>query len=163
MFLSVYLFYRFLKSPSALRLIAAGASVGLALAVKHTGLLILPILFLLTLCHILTEKIGRHALKTLGSLALIALIGWVVLWSFYRFRYDAHPNGLQLNPPLAEYVKGLEPHEAWPISTAARFHIIPESYLYGLADVRLTANYYTTYVLGKVYAHGVWFYFPLLF
>jgi len=163
MFLSVYMFYRFLKSPSALRLIAAGASVGLVLAVKHTGLLILPILFLLALCHILTEKIGRHALKTLGSLALIALIGWVVLWSFYRFRYDARPNGLQLNPPLAEYIKGLEPHEAWPIAAAARFHILPESYLYGLADVRLTANYYTSYVLGKVYAHGVWFYFPVAF
>src|SRR6185503_6165141 len=87
----------------------------------------------------------------------------LVLWSFYRFRYDARPNGLQLNPPLAEYVKGLEPYEAWPISTAARFHILPESYLYGLADVKLTANYYTSYVLGKVYAHGVWFYFPVAF
>ena len=49
MFLSVYMFYRFVKSPSALRLIAVGASVGLVLAVKHTGLLVLPILFLLTL------------------------------------------------------------------------------------------------------------------
>jgi hypothetical protein len=165
MFLSVYMFYRFVKSPSALRLIGAGASVGLVLAVKHTGLLVLPILFLLTLCEIVfepnRERIGRHALKLLGSLALIALIGWVVLWSTYRFRYDARPNGLQLNPPLVEYVKGLEPYEAWPISTAARFRVLPESYLYGLADVKLTANYYTSYVLGKVYAHGVWFYFPV--
>jgi hypothetical protein len=32
-----------------------------------------------------------------------------------------------------------------------------------LADVKLTANYYTSYVLGKVYAHGVWFYFPVAF
>ena len=158
MFLSVYMFYRFVKSPSALRLITAGVSVGLVLAVKHTGLLILPILFLLALC-----EIRGRALKILGSLALITLIGCVVLWSFYRFRYDARPDGLQLNPPLAEYVKGLEPHEAWPISTAARFHILPESYLYGLADVRLTANYYTSYLLGKVYAHGVWFYFPVAF
>jgi 4-amino-4-deoxy-L-arabinose transferase-like glycosyltransferase len=170
MFLSVYMFYRFLKSPSVLRLIAAGAAVGLVLAAKHTGLLVLPILFLLTLCEIIfytfapkREKIGRHALKLLGSLVLIALIGWVVLWSFYRFRYDARPNGLQLNPPLAEYVQGLKPSEAWPISTAARWRLFPESYLYGLADVRLTANYYTSYVLGKVYAHGVWFYFPVAF
>ena len=50
----------------------AGAAVGLVLAVKHTGLLVLPILFLLTLCEIILnifganrEKIGRHALKTL--------------------------------------------------------------------------------------------------
>lgn len=158
MFLSVYLYYRFLKSPSALRLIAAGIAVGLVLAVKHTGLLVLPILFLLAF----TEIRGR-ALKTLGSLALITLIGCLILWSFYRFRYDARPNGLQLNPPLAEYVKGLKPYEAWPISTAARFHLLPESYLYGLVDVKLTANYYTSYVLGKVYAHGVWFYFPIAF
>jgi len=158
MFLSVYLYYRFLKSPSALRLIAAGVAVGLVLAVKHTGLLVLPILFLLSF----TEIRGR-ALKTFGSLALITLIGCLVLWSFYRFRYDARPNGLQLNPPLAEYVKGLEPYEAWPISTAARFHMLPESYLYGLVDVKLTANYYTSYLLGKVYAHGVWFYFPIAF
>ncbi len=170
MFLSVFMFYRFVKSPSALRLIVAGVSVGLVLSVKHTGLLVLPILFLLTLCEILfslfgtkREKIGRHTLKLLGSFALIALIGWVVLWSCYRFRYVARPDGLQLNPPLAEYVKGLKPSEAWPISTAARFHLLPESYLYGLADVRLTANYYTSYVLGKVYAHGVWFYFPVAF
>ncbi|HEU4934161.1 MAG TPA: glycosyltransferase family 39 protein, partial [Pyrinomonadaceae bacterium] len=159
MFLSVYMFYRFVKSPSALRLIVAGVAVGLVLAAKHTGLLVLPILFLLTVCEI----IGHRTFKLLGSLALIGLIGWVVLWSTYRFRYDARPNGLQLNPPLAAYVEGLKPYEAWPISTAARFHLLPESYLYGLVDVKLTANYYTSYLLGKVYAHNVWFYFPVAF
>ncbi len=170
MILSVYMFYRFVKSPSALRLVAAGVSVGLVIAVKHTGLLVLPVLFLLVVCEIIInafapdrEKIARHGLKLLGSLVIIALIGFVVLWSFYRFRYEARPNGLQLNPPLAEYVQGLKPYEAWPISTAARLHLLPESYLYGLVDVKLTANYYTSYVLGKVYAHGVWFYFPVAF
>jgi dolichyl-phosphate-mannose-protein mannosyltransferase len=163
MFLSVFMFYRFVKAPSARRLIVAGLAVGLVLAVKHTGLLVLPILFLLTICEIVFQRNGRHALKLAGSLALIALIGVLVLWSLYRFRYEARPNGLQLNPPLAEYVKGLEPREAWPITTAARFHLLPESYLYGLADVRLTALYYTSYVLGKVYPHGVWFYFPIAF
>jgi hypothetical protein len=57
----------------------------------------------------------------------------------------------------------LKPYEAWPVSIAARFHLLPESYLYGLVDVKLTANYYTSYVLGKVYAHNVWFYFPVAF
>ncbi|HEX6045620.1 MAG TPA: glycosyltransferase family 39 protein [Pyrinomonadaceae bacterium] len=165
MFLSVYLFYRYLKSPSALRLIVAGLSVGLVLAVKHTGLLILPILFLLALGEIVfrAKRFSRESLKLLGSFALIVLIGWTVLWSFYRFRYDARPSGLQLNPPLVEYVKGLEPAEAWPVSTMARLRLLPESYLYGLADVRLTAIYYTSYLLGNVYAHGVWFYFPVAF
>ena len=170
MFLSVYMFYRFVQCPSALRLVATGTAVGLVLAVKHTGLLILPILLLLTLCEIFLQffgtnlrRAGRHALKLLGSLALITLIGWAVLWSFYRFRYDARPDGLQMNPPLVEYVKELKPYEAWPISFMSRWHMLPESYLYGLADVKLTANYYTSYVLGKIYAHGVWFYFPVAF
>jgi len=171
MFLSIYMFYRFVKFPSAERLVMAGAAAGLALAVKHTGVLVLPIIFLLALCEIVRhnfgrtrrENAGRHALKILGSLVLITLIGWVVLWSFYRFRYEARPGGLQLNPPLAEYVKGLKPHEAWPVSTMARLRLLPESYLYGLVDVRLTANYYTSYLLGNVYAHGVWFYFPVAF
>ena len=163
MFLSVYMFYRFVKSPTAFRLVAAGVSFGLVLAVKHTGLLVVPILILLALCEIVVEKNGRRALKLLGSLALIMLIGWVVLWSTYRFRYDARPGGLQMNPPLAAYVEGLKPYEAWPIKTAARLHAVPESYLYGLVDVKLTANYYTSYLLGKVYAHNVWFYFPVAF
>jgi 4-amino-4-deoxy-L-arabinose transferase-like glycosyltransferase len=161
MFLSVYMFYRFVQSPSALRLILTGVSVGLVLAVKHTGLLVLPIMFLLTLCEFIINR--RQSLKLAGSLALITVIAWLVLWSCYGFRYDARPNGLQMNPPLAEYVQGLKPSEAWVISTAARLCILPESYLYGLADVKLTANYYTSYVLGKVYAHGVWFYFPVAF
>ena len=170
MFLSIYMFYRFVKSPSALRLVMAGVAVGLALAVKHTGILVLPMLVLLAICEIVSHrfgthrvKTGRYALKLLGSVVLITLIGWAVLWSFYRFRYDARPDGLQLNPPMVEYVKGLKPYEAWPVSTMARLRILPESYLYGLVDVRLTANYYTSYLLGKVYAHGVWFYFPVAF
>ena len=67
MFLSVYMFYRFVKSPSALRLIMAGAAVGLVLAVKHTGLLVLPILFLLALCEIVLSS-SAESRKALPSL-----------------------------------------------------------------------------------------------
>src|SRR5215510_2092693 len=125
MFLSVFLFYRFVKSPSAARLIMTGVAVGLVLAVKHTGLLVLPILFLLGVCEVCLrrERLWLNALKIAGSLVLITLIGWAVLWSFYGFRYAARPAGLQMNPPLAEYLGGLKPHEAWPVSTMARWHI----------------------------------------
>ena len=169
MFLSVYLFYRLVKRPSALRLIAAGVAVGLALAVKHTGLLVVPVLFLLAVCEIILSRFGNdrqkmtHHVKLLGSVILIVLIGWAVLWSFYRFRYHARPNNLQMNPPLAAYVQGLKPREAWPVSIMARARLLPESYLYGLVDVKLTAEYYTSYLLGKVYAHGIWYYFPVAF
>jgi hypothetical protein len=45
----------------------------------------------------------------------------------------------------------------------ARWHLLPESYLYGLVDVRAVAGFMPSYIFGKVYQHGVWFYFPAAF
>jgi hypothetical protein len=92
----------------------------------------------------------------------VRLLRYVSCW-FFSVCSCSFPNAdFGLNPEHPPLVK-LEPYEAWPISTAARFHLLPESYLYGLIDVKLTANYYTSYLLGKVYAHGAWFYFPIAF
>ena len=178
MFATVYAFYRYAKAPSVWRLLLVGVAAGLALAVKHSGIFVFPMLFMLAACEVLRRRIavgnpdadaeaaegtGRRALRYAASLVAVTAIALAVLWAFYGFRYQARPGGLQLNPPLAEYVGGLKPHEAWGISTLARWRVLPESYLYGMADVRLTADFYTSYVLGKTYAHGVWFYFPVVF
>jgi hypothetical protein len=166
MFASVYAFYRFVKAPSASRLIVVGIATGLALASKHTGMLVLPMLLLLAIYELVRNgrmPFFKPALRLGVALVAMTVIAVVLLWAFYGFRYAARPNGLQLNPPLAAYVQDLKPHESWAITTMARWHVLPESYLYGLADVRLTANFYTSYVLGKIYAHGVWFYFPIAF
>lgn len=175
MFATIYAFYRYAKAPSVWRLLVVGVSAGLALAVKHSGVFVFPMLFLLAVCEVVRQRVvargdaetaissGRRALRFAVSLVAVTVIALAVLWAFYGFRYQARPEGLQLNPPLAEYAGGLKPHEAWGVSTLARWHVLPESYLYGLADVRLTADFYTSYVLGKTYAHGVWFYFPVVF
>ncbi len=175
MFATIYAFYRYVKAPSIWRLVTVGVSTGLALAVKHTGIFLFPMLLLLAVCEGWHQRIaakrsatvttgpGRQALKFVAALVAITIISLAVLWSFYGFRYQSRSSGLQLNPPLAAYVQGLKPREAWVISTMARWHVLPESYLYGLTDVRLTADFYASYVLGKIYAHGVWFYFPVAF
>ena len=41
-------------------------------------------------------------------------------------------------------------------------HLLPESYLIGLIDVKRMAEFYPTFVLGQQLAHGVWWYFPLV-
>jgi 4-amino-4-deoxy-L-arabinose transferase-like glycosyltransferase len=51
MFASVYAFYRYVKAPSVWRLSVVGIATGLALAAKHTGLLVLPMLLLLSVCE----------------------------------------------------------------------------------------------------------------
>jgi tetratricopeptide (TPR) repeat protein len=179
MFATIYAFYRYAKAPSLWRLLVVGLSAGLALAVKHSGIFVFPVLFLLAACEVIRQRVaargnaeansepttgtGRRALKFAASLVAVTVVALAVLWAFYGFRYQARPEGLQLSPPLAQYVSGLKPHEAWVISTMASWRVLPESYLYGMADVRLTADFYTSYVLGKTYAHGVWFYFPVVF
>jgi len=42
----------------------------------------------------------------------------------------------------------------------ARFHALPESYLYGLADIQQVDDAYTAFFFGKTYPHGTHWYFP---
>ena len=165
---AVFAFYRYCKAPTWGRLIVTGLAAGLALASKHSAVLLLPMLVLLAGCELVfrfkrtTSNDNRllTAGRMLGALTAIGVIAIAVLWTFYGFRYSARPNGLTLDPTLADYVLPLKPMEARGILFLARFHILPESYLYGLADVRSMANGMQSFIFGTVYEHGVWFYFP---
>jgi 4-amino-4-deoxy-L-arabinose transferase-like glycosyltransferase len=168
---TVYAFYRFVKRPTLWRLIVVGLAAGLTLSAKHTGILVFPILLLLALCEWLLRRKAEPTHKEprrLGiaqyvlSLAVITAVSLTVLWASYGFRYAARPAGLQLNPSSVEYIARLSrPHEAKLLATVARYRLLPESYIYGLADVRLMDDYYSSFLLGKTYPHGVWFYFPV--
>jgi hypothetical protein len=85
------------------------------------------------------------------------------MWACYGFRYTARPAGLQMNPPLEKTLGNLRPAEAKAITIMARWKVLPESWLYGLADVRSVANTWPSFMFGTIYAHGVWFYFPVAF
>jgi len=169
MFASIYAFYRYVKAPSVGRLIVLGLVSGLALASKHSGVLLLPFGLALIITEILwsspetrTNK-KRVALRLTGAFLAASTIAIVVLWAFYGFRYAARPGGMQLSPSLAEYARGLKGLEPQVYLALARLHLLPESFLYGLVDVRLISDSFSTYIFGKVYAHGVWFYFPAAF
>ena len=163
LFASVYAFYRYLKAPSWWRLALTGLAAGCALGAKHTGIFVFPILLVLAVCEALRERRWKTAPRLAGALAGISLIASIVLWSFYGFRYSARPAGMAVNPPLALFAGGMRPFDAWFISTCARWHLLPESYLYGLVDVRKMVDWYPSFIFGKVYPHGVWFYFPAAF
>lgn len=166
LFAAVYAFYRYVKLPCAARLLTAGAAAGLALAAKHTGLLVFPMLFLLALWEWAARpasRTGRNALRLVAALIPIGLAAVLVLWATYGFRYAARPAGQQINPTLSAAAGELKPRVAKAVLAAARWHLLPESYLYGLADVRKASDDTRSYLFGKVYPHGVWFYFPAAF
>ena len=103
---SIYAFYRYVKQPSLVRLLLAGVAAGLLLATKHSGILLAPMLLLLIGWEIAAAPKGTRAalaLRLSGAFAAIVVIGVVVLWAFYGFRYAARPAGLALSPSLADY------------------------------------------------------------
>ena len=108
---------------------------------KHTGVLVFPMLLALAVFEVFRRRGWRPRARLALALVLIAIIAVAVLWAFYGFRYQARPQGLAMNPPLAEFARGLKPFDGWLISTCARWHLLPESYLYGFVDVRYMVGY----------------------
>lgn len=171
---TIYAFYRYVKQPSMWRVVVMGIAAGLAAITKHSAILLLPMVGLLAITELLRrrdpvtagatvpETRPRLALRLAVSMLAATAIAVVIMWAIYGFRYQARPAGRQINPPLAEAVKGVSPFEGKVITAAANGRLLPESWLYGLADVRSVANIWPSYMFGKVYAHGVWFYFPVI-
>jgi len=167
LFAAVYAFYRYVKKPSVGRLVLVGVATGLAFATKHTGFLAAPSLVALALVEWWRTRRGAagerlSSGRAFSALVVTAVISLTILWGVYGFRYAARPAGLELNPPAAEYMKGLSrPNELKLLQTISHYKLLPESYIYGLADVRMISDFYASYLLGTPYPHGVWFYFPV--
>lgn len=174
LFATTYAFYRYVKSPSIWRILLVGVLAGFTLAAKHSGLLWIPILCSLALAEIVRNKQTsplrrggplRCSLRFAGSLLIVGLISFGILWSFYGFRYQARPHGQVISPTLAEYAADIQhPWQQKIIAFAARHRVLPESYLYGLTDVLVfPEKTMTMYLFGKLYRHARWFYFPITF
>jgi 4-amino-4-deoxy-L-arabinose transferase-like glycosyltransferase len=175
---SVYAFWRASERPTLLRLTGCGVVSGLALASKHSALLILPTLALLAAAEIASRVRGavrepsaprpilaREIRTWLVRLIVIYGLAVLVLWGFYGFRFQARPDGLPLWITQVKYAAYLKGHlTAWLLNTATRLRLLPESYLFGLTDVlNVTAGPRMSFLLGRLYPHALWYYFPVDF
>lgn len=166
LFGAIFAFWRYAVKPSAGRLALCGVAAGLTLAAKHSGVILFPILVLLSLVAGLVGQPDDRGNRSpsirrlLVALCGVAAISVAILWSFYTFRYRASPDATAPSPVLAASL-GAAPSSlaVKAVATAAHAHLLPEAYLEGWAFFRSTATR-PTYLFGKLYAHGVWFYFP---
>jgi tetratricopeptide (TPR) repeat protein len=176
---AVYALWRVAERPTLLRLAGCGVMSGLALASKHSAILLVPTLALLAAVEIACRVksaapdgsaprrvLGRETRIWIGRLVIIYGLALLVLWAFYAFRYQARPDGLPLWLSIASFTEVLKgQHLApWLVNTAARFKLLPESYLFGLTDVLwVTQGPRLSFLLGRLYPHALWYYFPIAF
>jgi hypothetical protein len=171
-FAAVYALYRYRKNPSAIRFLVLGAAIGLTLAAKHSGIFIIPVLFLLLipdflLCRRLENQtsLKRQIIRDTAAFAGAILIGLVFLWACYGFNARALPQTggetilAEVFPPQTPEGK---PPSALRQTLKTMTGVFPESYTVGMADV-LSSSSRPMYLLGKVYPTGRWFYFPAAF
>ncbi len=169
--LAVFAFFCYQRRPGPLRLLLAGLACGLTLSVKHSGVLILPVLVVLALVelfHVRRALSGKVLLRQVLGLVVIFGVGFGLLWSTYLFRYAARPHGVALSMSLADFIADTIAKEnrsfmLHVIPVLARFHMLPEAYLYGFVDVlSISDPGQSSFLLGHLNPHGVPQYFPLV-
>ncbi|MBB5342878.1 glycosyltransferase family 39 protein [Tunturibacter empetritectus] len=160
-FTAVYSWYRYMLRPTVWRMLLVGVVVGLAWAVKFTGLFLAPTLALMIVVGWLGGRDLRLAWRRVAALAGVLCVAYVVLWSCYGFRYAARPVGMVQNPNLESYLREYA-HVAnpRPLQMLARTHVLPEAYVWGLVNTKLTEERDISYLFGRLRRHGTWLYFP---
>jgi hypothetical protein len=170
-FASVYSFYRYVRNPKWNRLCLCGLSVALAFSSKHSGLILAPILVLLAGSELpafrnaASSSLRKETTRLAVALAIISIIAFVGLWAFYSFRFAARPNGFVLSPDVVALSDTIgNKISAGLTSNLWRMKVLPESFLWGLADILVgVVGGRVTFLLGQVYEDGKWFFFPLVF
>jgi len=168
MLLSAYCFYRVLKHPSAGRAAILGIAVGMTFVAKFTGVFIIPMLILIAALDLWNrsntaddKQIGVKARQVFASLVLASCVGLFCIWAIYRFRYGARPAGLSLNPVTDQYLQELtSPLSRSVMLWVSNHHLLPEGYLYGLADTKISAASLPSYLFGHVTHKASRWYYP---
>ena len=169
LFLTVFAFYHYLKRPTLARILLCGVAAGFTLAAKHSGAFVFPMLVIIGILDPLLESDRSRRIPTtrrLASLALalaiIALVSYGVLWAFYGFRYAARPAGLPFVPSFDAYVSAIpNAFERSAIAFCGRHHLLPESYLYGWADILQIPGKRTGFLFEN-FVGSRWYLFPVL-
>ncbi|MDQ2832863.1 MAG: glycosyltransferase family 39 protein [Acidobacteriota bacterium] len=170
-FASIYAFYRFAQRPTFARLALTATASSLTIITKHSGVLLFPVLVLLALTEIFTGEKRREPAKNRTplvryalALLLIAAVSYAALWAIYGFRYAARPGHLQIVPALASFAAGIpHPWQRSLIASLAAHRLLPEAYLYGWADILQISSTRYSYLFGRLYSAGHWFFFPAVF
>jgi hypothetical protein len=163
-FAAVYAVWRALRPGAGTWSIAAvAAAAAVAIAVKFTGLVIIPVGAVLV--GLAAWRGGppawRRAAWVTGATAVLVPL---VIWAVYGFRYAPGPSDswvfhFEKTALVTDHAAGLAPWLSW----IDAHRLLPNAFTEGL--LMSVASSYTQpmYLAGAYSTHGWWYYFPLAF
>jgi hypothetical protein len=162
MFLTIVCFWKFSERPSWRWSLACGATLGLALAVKFSAVMLVPALLWFLAASFFGRKAGRPGwgmlLLFLGAIAAVSLS---VIWASYGFRYRASPDPSWAFPWKQEWLAGSVIGKA--VSVARSLRLLPEAYLYGFSYFHDQSQARHAFAMGIYSTEGWGWYFPFAF
>lgn len=163
-FIGLVSFVRFLESRTLRRLLFAGLALGVALLLKFSLVLLIPLYVLLALLWLGLSNFEEFKIKFLGQILLIFIIAACVIWAVYQFHVWNYPAERQFSD--TEFILssfGFKPAvrlNLWMINKSVLRPLA--EYLLGILMVaQRAAGGNTTYFLGETSASGWWYYFPV--
>lgn len=152
--------------------VVAAVALGLALATKHSGIVVLiavGIIGAVFLLFSLRSATWRVRSQMAGLVAAIVLGGVVILWAFYGFRYAETPGVSEetFNRPLSAKAADIRsPAFRNAVIISNELHIFPRAYTWGMADTiraGIEGRAIEVLALGQLYfAKGPWYVFPVI-
>ena len=143
--------------------------LGLALAAKHSALITALAVVVFGGARAIfapAEQGPAERARRLGTVAAVVLGAFVILWSFYGFRFNESKAGLDgFNRPLAEKINDLKsPSHQQALNLMSRAHLLPRAYIWGLADIiraGVEGRSIPLYFYGKLHRNRTpWYFFP---
>lgn len=153
--LAMYALRRAQRNPGVVRMIVAGGTLGLALAIKYLAVLLLPAILILVLAHRWRSEPGVPQRLRRSAIDLAWMLGaaLLVVNASVAFQGSGQPLGAYpLQSRFARSVQAALP--AWlPVP-------LPREYLLGFDGAKEISEHgeFGSYLLGRWSEHGWWYY-----
>ena len=114
-------------------------------------------------------RVGEHWSRArqlgvfIGVLAVCALVTWALIWASYGLRYSAFVVATTHSDAFLGQIRDGPGFAGWIVSTARQLHLLPETYLYGLAITLQYASERAAFLNGEFAMRGRWWFFPYAF
>lgn len=163
--LATYFWIKFLKNPSKKNVILAGLIFGLAMLLKFSVVLIIPLFMIITIVYVLLRR--KNILKYIVLSGLIGIIGTIfVILPVYMLHVQNYPPAKQLSDTISllesSPMKTLRNICVW-MADKPIIRALGQYFLGLLMATQRTAFGNTVYFMNMISASGWWYYFPVVY